>query len=116
MDILIFLTGTAWGSRLAAWDSRLGPGLGARAWALSVSSPENHRQHGEHDADDQARHDREIERRVAALDDDVAGQAAEGGTMRKDFGTSIERNATHGSDAPETAAFELGYFFRGMEI
>jgi nucleoside-diphosphate kinase len=41
---------------------------------------------------------------------------AESGTLRKDFGTSIERNATHGSDAPETAAFELGYFFRGMEL
>ena len=40
---------------------------------------------------------------------------ADAGTMRKDFGESIERNATHGSDAPETAAFELGYFFRGME-
>jgi nucleoside-diphosphate kinase len=41
---------------------------------------------------------------------------AETGTLRKDFGTSIERNATHGSDAPETAAFELGYFFRGLEM
>jgi nucleoside-diphosphate kinase len=41
---------------------------------------------------------------------------AEAGTLRRDFGTSIERNATHGSDAPETAAFELGYFFRGMEL
>jgi nucleoside-diphosphate kinase len=41
---------------------------------------------------------------------------ADAGTLRKDFGTSIERNATHGSDAPETAAFELGYFFRGMEM
>ena len=41
---------------------------------------------------------------------------ADAGTMRKDFGSSIERNATHGSDAPETAAFELGYFFRGMEV
>src|ERR671916_128652 len=40
---------------------------------------------------------------------------AEGGTLRKEFGSSIERNATHGSDAPETAAFELGYFFRGLE-
>jgi len=38
------------------------------------------------------------------------------GTLRKDFGESIGRNATHGSDAPETAAFELGYFFRGMEL
>ncbi len=42
-------------------------------------------------------------------------KAAEG-TLRKQFGTSIERNATHGSDAPETAAFEIGYFFRGMEL
>jgi nucleoside-diphosphate kinase len=41
---------------------------------------------------------------------------AEAGTLRKEFGTSIERNATHGSDAPETAAFELGYFFRGLEL
>ena len=39
---------------------------------------------------------------------------AEAGTVRKDFGRSIENNATHGSDAPETAAFELGYFFPGM--
>jgi nucleoside-diphosphate kinase len=43
------------------------------------------------------------------------GKAA-AGTLRKDFGESIGRNATHGSDAPETAAFELGYFFRGMEL
>ena len=41
---------------------------------------------------------------------------ADAGTLRKDFGTSIESNATHGSDAPETAAFELGYFFRGLEL
>jgi nucleoside-diphosphate kinase len=40
---------------------------------------------------------------------------ADAGSLRKDFGESIERNATHGSDAPETAAFELGFFFRGME-
>lgn len=40
---------------------------------------------------------------------------ADSGTMRKDFGQSIDKNATHGSDAPETAAFELGYFFRGLE-
>ena len=38
------------------------------------------------------------------------------GTLRKEFGASIENNATHGSDAPETASFELGYFFRGMEL
>ena len=41
---------------------------------------------------------------------------AEAGSLRKEFGTSIEHNATHGSDAAETAAFELGYFFRGMEL
>jgi nucleoside-diphosphate kinase len=41
---------------------------------------------------------------------------ADGNTLRKEFGKSIENNATHGSDAPETAAFELGYFFRGMEL
>ena len=41
---------------------------------------------------------------------------ADAGTLRKDFGESIGRNATHGSDAPETAALELGYFFRGMEL
>jgi nucleoside-diphosphate kinase len=41
---------------------------------------------------------------------------ADAGTLRKEFGTSIENNATHGSDAPETAAFELGYFFAGVEL
>jgi nucleoside-diphosphate kinase len=41
---------------------------------------------------------------------------AEAGTLRKEFGRSIENNATHGSDAPETAAFELGYFFPGLEF
>jgi nucleoside-diphosphate kinase len=38
------------------------------------------------------------------------------GTIRCEFGSSIEQNATHGSDAPETAAFEVAYFFPGMEI
>src|SRR5918995_352849 len=41
---------------------------------------------------------------------------ADAGTLRKEFGASIEHNATHGSDAPETAAFELGYFFPGLEL
>jgi nucleoside-diphosphate kinase len=41
---------------------------------------------------------------------------ADANTLRKDFGTSIENNATHGSDAPDTAAFELGYFFKGMDL
>jgi len=38
------------------------------------------------------------------------------GTIRKLYATSIERNVSHGSDAPETAAFELGWFFRGSEL
>ena len=41
---------------------------------------------------------------------------ADPGTLRKEFAQSIERNATHGSDAPETAAFELGYFFAGIDL
>jgi nucleoside-diphosphate kinase len=40
---------------------------------------------------------------------------AAAGTIRKDFGQSIERNTTHGSDAPETAAFETAYFFNKLE-
>ena len=38
------------------------------------------------------------------------------GTIRKLHGTNIERNAAHGSDAAETAAFEIGYFFNDLEI
>ena len=38
------------------------------------------------------------------------------GTIRKLFATNIERNAVHGSDAPETAAFEIGYFFPGVDL
>jgi len=41
---------------------------------------------------------------------------ADPGTIRKEFGQSIERNATHGSDAPDTAAYEIGYFFAGVEL
>jgi nucleoside-diphosphate kinase len=41
---------------------------------------------------------------------------AEPGTLRKEFGESIEHNATHGSDAPDTAAFEIGYFFPGINL
>ncbi|HET7617964.1 MAG TPA: nucleoside-diphosphate kinase [Vicinamibacterales bacterium] len=41
---------------------------------------------------------------------------ADAGTLRKEFGASIEHNATHGSDATETAAFELGYFFPGIAL
>src|SRR5580693_4141399 len=38
---------------------------------------------------------------------------ADPGTLRKEFAESIERNATHGSDSTETAAYEIGYFFAG---
>lgn len=38
------------------------------------------------------------------------------GTLRKDLASSIERNVVHGSDAPATAAFEIGYFFNALEI
>jgi nucleoside-diphosphate kinase len=38
------------------------------------------------------------------------------GTIRNDLGTSIGNNCTHGSDAPDTAAFEIGYFFSGLQL
>jgi nucleoside-diphosphate kinase len=38
------------------------------------------------------------------------------GTIRHKYGTDIEKNAVHGSDAAETARFELGYFFTGVEL
>jgi nucleoside-diphosphate kinase len=41
---------------------------------------------------------------------------AEEGTIIADFATDIEKNIVHGSDAPETAAFEIGYFFNSFEI
>jgi nucleoside-diphosphate kinase len=41
---------------------------------------------------------------------------AEPGTIRREFAESIERNATHGSDAPDTAAYEIGYFFAGVDL
>jgi nucleoside-diphosphate kinase len=41
---------------------------------------------------------------------------AEEGTIRKKFAESLEHNAIHGSDAPETAAFEIGYWFAGYEL
>ncbi|MCP3901838.1 MAG: nucleoside-diphosphate kinase [Desulfobacteraceae bacterium] len=43
-------------------------------------------------------------------------EEAEEGTIRKDFATDIEKNVVHGSDAPETAAFEISYFFNALEI
>ncbi len=41
---------------------------------------------------------------------------ADAGTIRKQFGSNIERNAIHGSDGPDTAAFEISYFFNRLEI
>jgi len=41
---------------------------------------------------------------------------AAAGTIRKDFGVDVEKNASHGSDAPETAAHEIAFFFNALEI
>lgn len=41
---------------------------------------------------------------------------ADEGSIRREFGVNIEQNSTHGSDAPETARFEIGYFFNSLEI
>ena len=41
---------------------------------------------------------------------------ADTGTLRREFAESIEKNVTHGSDAPETAAYEIGYFFAGIDL
>src|SRR5436309_1467881 len=41
---------------------------------------------------------------------------AAAGTIRQKFGTDIEQNAVHGSDAPETAKYEIGFFFSGAEL
>ena len=43
-------------------------------------------------------------------------EEAEEGTIRREFATDIEKNVVHGSDAPETAAFEINYFFSDLEI
>ncbi len=49
---------------------------------------------------------------MGATDPDKAAP----GTIRREFGSSIQNNCTHGSDAPETADFEIGYFFPGYEL
>ena len=41
---------------------------------------------------------------------------AEPGTIRRDFGTTIERNVIHGSDGPETASFEISFFFNSLDF
>lgn len=56
-----------------------------------------------------------IQRLRAVMGATNPANAAEG-TLRKRFATSIEHNVIHGSDAPETAAFEIRYFFSEMEI
>ena len=43
-------------------------------------------------------------------------EKADAGTIRKEFATNIERNAVHGSDAPETARAEIGFFFPGLDL
>jgi len=43
-------------------------------------------------------------------------QEAGEGTLRRQFGSNIEKNIVHGSDGPDTAAFEIGYFFHALEI
>ena len=53
---------------------------------------------------------------LRSLMGDTNPEKAPEGSIRKRFGSSIERNAIHGSDAPETAAFELGFFFAKMEL
>ena len=52
----------------------------------------------------------------ASLIGPTHSKEAAAGTIRGDFGTDIERNASHGSDAPETAAIEIPYFFNATEI
>ena len=43
-------------------------------------------------------------------------QKAAKGTLRRQFGSNIERNVVHGSDGPDTARFEIGYFFHALEL
>ncbi len=61
------------------------------------------------EAEDGIRRLREV---MGATNPAQAGEA----TLRKLYGSSIERNVIHGSDAPETARFEIGYFFTALEI
>ena len=46
----------------------------------------------------------------------TAPAKADAGTVRADYGTDVEKTAAHGSDAPETAAQEIGFFFPGSEL
>jgi len=53
---------------------------------------------------------------VRAMNGATDGRKAAPGTIRADFALSIEQNVVHGSDAPETAAVEIAYFFRTTEL
>ena len=54
--------------------------------------------------------------RVRDLMGSTDPQEAAKGTLRRQFGSNIERNVVHGSDGPDTAGFEIGYFFHALEI
>ncbi len=54
--------------------------------------------------------------RVRAIMGATNPEEAEAGTIRKDFASGIEKNIVHGSDSPESAAYEIGYFFSELEI
>lgn len=54
--------------------------------------------------------------RVRAIMGSTNPEEAEPGTIRRDFASGIEKNIVHGSDSPESAAYEIGYFFNQLEI
>ena len=54
--------------------------------------------------------------RVRAIMGATNPEEADPGTIRKDFASGIEKNIVHGSDSPESAAYEIGYFFNQLEI
>ena len=54
--------------------------------------------------------------RVRAIMGATNPEDAEPGTIRRDFASGIEKNIVHGSDSPESAAYEIGYFFSELEI
>ena len=54
--------------------------------------------------------------RVRAIMGATNPEEADPGTIRKDFASDIEKNIVHGSDSPESAAYEIGYFFNQLEI
>jgi len=58
----------------------------------------------------------DVIKRYRALMGATNHKDAEEGTIRRDFATDIEKNVVHGSDAPETAAVEISYFFNSFEI